>query len=142
MKQLALALVLAVLSGSAAAEWECVSANKELGLDAYVDRATIRMSGSMIKMWDLHNFKTAQNDFGRFNIKPFLSFKEQQEYDCKDERMRTLAVSYHSGQMGQGAVVYSKSDPDPWSPVAPGTIWGKLWKIACGKHKQWYEFWK
>ena len=132
MKHLALVLVLAGLSANAAASWERVGGNKEgRGFYAYVDRATIRKSGSRVEMGVLINFKTAQTDSP--DSKPYLSSKGQVECDCKDERIRTLAVSFYSRRLGEGAVVYSTSDPDEWQPVSPDSIGETLWKVACGK---------
>ena len=132
MKQLALVLVLAVFSGSAAAGWERVGGkNERRGFYAYVDRATIEKSGSMAKMWVLVNYKTAQSDPPE--LKPFLSSKGQVEYDCKDKRIRTLAYSFYSGRSAGGTVVYSNSEPDEWQPISSDSTGETLWKVACGK---------
>jgi len=132
MKRLALALMLAVMSGSAAAGWERVGGKKEgREIYAYVDRSTIEKSGSMAKMWVLVNYKTAQSDPP--DLKPFLSSKAQLEYDCEDKRIRTLTYSFHSARSGGGSVVYTNPVPDEWQSVSPDTMGETLWKVACGK---------
>jgi hypothetical protein len=80
-------------------------------------------------MWDLKDYKTVQNYSGD----SYLSDKGQMEYDCKEEKVRMLAISALSGQMGKGKAVYNNSDTSKWSPISPGSVGEALWKIACGK---------
>jgi hypothetical protein len=49
MKKLLLTLVLAVVSSSAMAEW--VGVGKKENFFSYVDSATIRKLGNMVKIW-------------------------------------------------------------------------------------------
>jgi hypothetical protein len=119
------------VSSSAEAGWVEIAASSEKSLTLYSDPATIRKNGNIVKMWDLTDFKTAQEEpnYGRY-----LSSKVHGEYDCKKERWRILYFSLHSGNMGGGAVIRSDSKPDIWSPVAPASsISTSLWKIACRK---------
>ena len=128
MKQLALALVLAALSGSAAAAWVLLGSSDTANV--YVDPGTIRRSDGLVKMWNLYDFKTAQVEAGR---KAYLSNKQQSEYDCKEEQSRVLYFSLHSGQMGAGNVVYSHSEPANWAPVPPGSVSEAFWQFACSE---------
>jgi hypothetical protein len=59
--------------------------------------------------------------------------KAHVEYDCKEERLRTIYYSDHSGNMARGKSVYSDDDPTKWSPVPRATVQEDLWEIACGK---------
>ncbi len=128
MKRLLLGLMLLMTATVAMAEWTGVGENDDS--IQYVDRATIRRNGNLVKMWDLRDFKTVQTDSGD----SFLSSKAQNEYDCKEERSRILAFSWFSGQMGNGNVVYSNSETSmKWSPIGPGSIGEIKWKVACGK---------
>ena len=130
MKQLLLGLMLLMTATAANAEWTAIdSADNFI---QYVDRATIRRNGNLVKMWSLQNFKTVQKSAA--GGESYLSVKEQWEYDCKEEKKRVLAFSWFDGKMGSGKVVYSDSDfRDKWSPVGPESIGEILWKIACGK---------
>ena len=130
MKRVVLALVLAALSDSAAAAWVRVGGNNNLG--CYADPTSIRRTGSMVKMRSLLDFKTPQTDQS-IGGKPYLSQKDQREYDCKNERYHLLYFSLRSGQMDAGKIVHSDPDPGEWSPVVPGSIGEALWKFACGK---------
>lgn len=84
----------------------------------------------MVKMWSLSDYKLTQTEASG---KPYLSARVQREYDCQGEQVRTLHGSFHSGQMGGGAVVFSDSGAGKWIPIPPGTTGAFLWKIACGQ---------
>ena len=133
MKRLLLGLMLIVTATAASAEWTFVS---DTGGDTddyiqYVDRATIRKRGNLVKMWGLRDFKTVQKSAAGDS---YLSSNAQEEYDCKEEKSRILAFTWFAGKMGNGKVVYSNSDTgDKWSPISPGSVGETLWKIACGK---------
>ena len=127
MRQLLLGLMLLMTATAASAEWTVADVNDEF--IQYVDTATIRRNGNLVKMWGLMDDKKVDVSGG----KSYLSHRSQQEYDCKEERMRTLAITTFSGQMGSGTVIYSDSDTEKWTPVPPGSVAKTLWKIACGK---------
>ena len=127
MKRLLLGLMLLVTAGAASAEWTRAGGSDEF--IQYVDRATIRRKGNLVKMWDLKDYKTVRTVAGD----SYLSDKAQQEYDCKEEKKRVLAFTNFSGQMGSGKVVYSDNDPGKWVPIYPGSNGEMLWEIACWK---------
>jgi hypothetical protein len=111
------------------AEWVLVSGNDEVGLKVYVDPATLRRNGSLVKMWQLHDYKTVQTVAGD----SLLSMKQFNEYDCTEARTRMLGYTWFSGNKGNGNVVYSTMEQLPWEPVVPRTINGTLLKVACEK---------
>ena len=128
MKRLLLGLMLAMTASAASAEWTIAVGHDDFIL--YVDRATIRRNGNLVKMWDLFDYKTVQKSAGD----AYLTQKSQREYDCKEEKERILAFSWFDGQMGNGKVVFSLSETSmKWSPIEPGSVGETLWKIACGK---------
>ena len=130
MKRLLMGLMLLVTAGGASAEWTRVSDIDQFV--QYVDIATIRRNGNLVKMWDLMDNKTVQTSpsTGKY----YLSSKMQQEYDCKGEKVRILAFTNFSGKMGKGNVVYADGNVRAeWEPIEPGSIGETLWKIACGK---------
>lgn len=127
MKKLLLTLMLALVSTGAVAEWIGVSENDDF--TGYADIATISKAGNKVKMWGLVDYRAAQ-------VSPdgqFLSSKSQAEYDCKEKQRRVLAFSWFSGNMEDGEVIHSNSDPGRWMPVAGVSLWETLWKKACGK---------
>ena len=127
MKRLLLGLTLLVTATAASAEWTISSGNDEY--IQYVDTATIRRNGNLVKMWILSDYKEVEVFAG----KSFLSIRALSEYDCKDEKIRVLSENGFSGQMGKGRISYNDEDPKKWFAVAPGTNGEAQWKIACGK---------
>jgi len=124
-----LMILLVLSSGPAYAEWVLTSGNDDAGLTVYVDPATIRRKGNLVKMWQLHDYKTVQTVAGD----SLLSIKRYNEYDCAEERTRMLAYTWFSDNMGSGKVVYSTPDEQEWEPVTPRSINRTLWKVACSK---------
>jgi hypothetical protein len=96
------------------------------GMDVYVSRSTIRRSGPLAKMAELWDFKTPQ----AFEGKPYLSARNQYEYDCVASRRKMLWTTGFSGHMGQGAVVGSGKAGTGWEEVGSGPL-HDLWKAAC-----------
>ena len=129
MKKLFLALMLALASTSALAEWTWVVEDAGIGITVYVDRVSINKTGNVVKMLTLVDFRAAQ---GKAKSK-FLSQKEQGEYDCKEAKIRILTLSRSDKNLGAGEVVFSDNTPSKWMPVAPGSANEVLWEIACGK---------
>ncbi|HTE15405.1 MAG TPA: surface-adhesin E family protein [Burkholderiales bacterium] len=112
-------------------EWvKAGSVSADGGYDTYVDLENIRRSEEdTVKMWHLHDFKTAQVVAGMV----YLSSKNQVEYDCKNRLRRTLYFSWNAENMGAGASIYRRDTPSEWKPVLPGTIAEILWNIACAE---------
>jgi hypothetical protein len=131
-----LSLLIAVLLlnvGQAFAEWVSVDSKVEEGLTVYtiyIDPDTIRHNGDVVKLWVLMDFKTRQIE----SSPPYLSVKSQREIDCTKERIRLVAVTAFSGNMGSGEILYSYSDSkDQGIPVEPGSVAQSLWNFACSK---------
>jgi len=127
MRKVILMMLLTVASNSAMAAWIDVGSNESTII--YVDPATVQRTGNMATMWHLTDFKTAQKDMGE----KYLSAKDQNEYDCKEVKLRRRASSQHSDNMGEGKVVYSDSFTTRWKPVPPDSGIEILWKFACIK---------
>lgn len=127
MRKVILMMLLTVVSNSAMAEWIDVGSNENMTI--YVDPATIQRAGNMAKMWHLTDFKTENKDMGE----AYLSTKDQNEYDCKEAKLRRRASSQHSKNMGSGKVVYSDTYTTRWKPVPPDSGTEIMWKFACIK---------
>ena len=128
MKRLLMGLMLLMTATAASAEWILVGDNDEF--IQYVDRTTIRRNGNLVKIWGLRDFKTVQK---AADGQSYLSSKTQEEYDCKEEKVRMLAFTVYDGKMGNGKVVESVYDATRWIPIAPESIGEAKWKKACGK---------
>jgi hypothetical protein len=102
----------------------------EDGMTVYVNPDTSRRNGEVVELWVLANYMTIQTE----PLPPYLSETSQREIDCTQERIRLLAVTTFSGNMGSGELLYRYSDSkDKGIPVEPGSVAQALWKFACNK---------
>ena len=97
--------------------------------ELFVDRTTIVRSGDTATMWSIYALKTPGTAGGA----AYVSLKRQDEFDCKDSRMRGLQVSAHPKPMAEGAAVASEKGTAGWAPVPAQSTGEALWKVACGK---------
>ena len=97
------------------------------GMDVYVSRASIRRAGDSARMSDLWDFKSRH----AFEGKPFLSARNDYEYDCAHARQRMLGSTGFTGSMGQGAVIGATRNVGGWEPVGPSGVAHEHWKVAC-----------
>ena len=125
MKKLLLTLLTTlILTGAAWAEWVGVSTTKNY--DKYIDPATIRKDGNLVRVWEINDLKTRSTG-GE------LSRRMRYEYDCKQERIKTLSFSFHSEAMGSGTTLISDSNEGEWNHIPPGSISERVLKIVCAK---------
>ncbi|MDO8597364.1 MAG: hypothetical protein Q7R45_12170, partial [Sulfuricaulis sp.] len=111
-----------------AAEWVMVYDNDEY--IAYADPATVFRDGNLVQMSDLIDLKSPRSSpYGHQHA----SSTAHSEFDCQNARIRTIAFSLHSGQMGGGDLVETVAESNRWLPVAPGTFLDVLWQLACSQ---------
>jgi hypothetical protein len=123
-------LILSVLFFTQFAKADWVEIGKNETGTFFVHAASIERTGDLVKMWFLIDFKRNQVDS---STRSFRSTKDQTEYDCKEQRTRTLYYNNYAEKMGTGKIVFTMKDPFKWRPVAVGSISENLFKIACGK---------
>jgi len=123
----AILMVLLVVSGNALAEWVMVSQTKYA--TGYIDPATIARDGNHAKMWTLVDDRARIKFIGG---SPFMSIKSHEEFDCRENKLRTLVYSLHSGNMGEGEVIFTDSNPSKWTPAITGKQMKRYLEIACG----------
>ena len=125
--------VLFMSNGSAYAEWVAVEKDNLLpGLQTlYIEPDTIRREGNLATVWQLIDFKWMQGS-ARGPTR-FSSTKTHKQFDCAEKRLRLLAFSEFSLQMGTGIRNDGYVDKDTWLAVEPESINYALWEIVCGK---------
>lgn len=129
MKTTLLALILALASASAMADWIFGTETDDYKIS--VNATTFRKAGSKAKMWDLKDYKIGQSSIS-LGVS-YWSAKRQYEYDCEELQSRLLALTLYSKPKGGGKVLHSQSGAGDRSPVVPDTIGEVLWEIACNK---------
>ena len=127
MKKLLLTLLapLLLVTGSAWAEW--VRVGSVDGAVFYIDPASIRKDGNLVKVWKIQDLKQ-RDKAGE------LSRRNRSEYDCKEERHRFLSLSTHSGPLASGTTLYTNDfpgKPDTWKQIPPGSVVETVLKIVC-----------
>jgi len=111
------------------AEW--VETGRNAVCTVYSNPASIRRNGKLVKIWELLDLKSA---IRLAKGKPHRSIKRRSEYDCRQNRWRTLYLSFYSGNMASGELVYRSSEPDHWHPVLVGSVGDTLRLSACRQH--------
>ena len=96
----------------------------------YFDPDTIRRVGNLVMLWQLMDFKWMQ---GNRSPSRFLSTKTQKQYDCAEKRLRLLAFTEFSRNMGTGIPADGYVHKGNWVRVEPDSISQALWEVACGK---------
>ncbi len=129
MKYLLFAIALAALPATAGAGWTRVAGNNSVV--CYADPATIERKGDIATMKSLLNFTLPQTERSIGN-KPYLSQRDEREYDCRNPRYRLLHFSLRADPMFSGALVRSDSDDGEWKQVTAGSLGAALWRTACG----------
>jgi len=127
MKKTILMFALAMAASTANAEWIKVVSNDQL--EIYVEPSTVSKVGNITKIWELYNYDSSQ----ALNGKRVLSVKMQNEYDCVEPRLRSLAGVGYARKMGEGDVRFTDNEPDKWGPIVPGTMGEGVWKLVCGE---------
>ena len=95
---------------------------------AYADPATLSRDGNRVQMRDLIDLKAPRaSPYGNQHA----SSTAHSEFDCENSRIRTIAFSLHSGQMGNGDLVETTAESSNWLPVMPGTLLNVLLQFAC-----------
>lgn len=129
MRKLLLLLVLVIINTGAMAEWTVVKWNHEDGgLTLYVDYTTIHKKGDRVRMLSLADFEVVEK-----NEVDLFSSRAQNEYDCKEKKIRQLFYSLYSGSMGKGKMEHSNSEHLKWIPIQPESMEEAMWTVACGK---------
>ncbi len=126
MKRLMLALIALTFSATVAAAW--VKVGEDVNYEAFIDPDTIRMNGNFRKAWLIRNLKMKE--------KAGQSDRLQMEYDCKEERERTLYWSFHSARFAGSELLKLDIDETKWSPVPPYTIEWDILKLVCSKQSK------
>ena len=128
MKQLLIAVVLALLSNPAAAKRTLLHDGDEFV--AYAETDTVERLKYTVRMWVLYDYKI-KHTYMKWT---YWSQRSLSEFDCSEKRTQTLQYAFYEGQMGGGELVLSGAlPPGLWAPVHAGSIVEKFWKIACGK---------
>ena len=127
--------MLLLVSTNVFAEWTWVGISPDGEITAYADLKTIRKNGNKVKMWSFFDYKTIKI-FSGDNTK-YLSSRNLNEFDCKNQTLTTITFTWFSENMLNGQIVYNDeiSNTHPVDEIPPDSMSHGLFKIACGKRK-------
>lgn len=129
MKNVYLGFVLFIASGVAlGSNWEAF--HKQQGHTFYIDRATIKKTGSKVRVWSKDVLEQARTVVSRDNVeREYTQVVEEAEYDCDARTTRLLAVVLYSKE---DEPLYSTMMKDPKIvPIPPGTMGDIFLKAVC-----------
>jgi hypothetical protein len=118
-----LLLWLAVQPWLALAEWEAVDEN--FLAVVYIDPDKVRASSVYPQAWHLIDLRERAKTGA-------MSRLALMEYDCHDQRRRTLAFASKSEAMGEGKTLFTSAVSTPWKPVSGDTVGEKVLGMLCG----------
>lgn len=122
--RLVMTLLLALAAVPARAAWFEIAQSAEGAI--FIDPGTMRWNGDLHTVWEIQNLKQRNKDGEH-------SRRVLKEYDCKDERGRSLTFSTHSEQMGSGETLHSQTTPTRWRQYSPGSVGYATLKIVCAQ---------
>lgn len=127
MDKKALLVAAAVLAaGPACAEW--LEVNDSPQMTWFMDYSTLRVNGTSRRIWLLKEFRSPKSAAGT----PYRSTKNFEEFDCSEDKNRTLQLIAYSGSKGTGTVIFTSDRPWEWAYNAPDTNGKAVADIICG----------
>ncbi len=125
------AVMLAMASASACADWVEIETNEEATV--YANPASIRKVGDVVKMWVLYDLRKPDSLHG----KNYWSMKSNDSYDCSTDRTQRLHTLFYAGNMGSGNVIPTQyTGTRPWEPVVEDTLSDAVRKFACKEQQR------
>jgi len=121
MKPAVLAFAALTFSAPLAADWVRVGMTNEY--DVFLDPDTISAEGEFRKSWEIRNLKT-QARVGE-------SDQYRMEYDCKEQKTRTLYWSVHTGHFALGELAKLALEASDWKPIRRFSTEWIILRIVC-----------
>jgi hypothetical protein len=95
----------------------------------YVDTDNVTSSENHRKAWTMLDYR--QPKVHAPTGKTFKSTRMQMEFDCKDQTVRTLSLSYHTGVRLSGDTLSTEGVIGQFEPVPPDTPIFKIMRLVC-----------
>jgi hypothetical protein len=93
----------------------------------YIDPNKIRASSVFPQAWHLIDLRQRAKTGA-------MSRLALMEYDCQDQRRRTLAFASKAEPMGEGKTLFTSAVATPWKAVAADTVEHKVMLMLCEKN--------
>ena len=99
--------------------------------NVYSDYFTIQRNGDRVSMWQMVDRRKGKD---RDPHSESYSVKFHREYDCIEQKVRTISAVVYSTNMGVGKRNETNNNPTPWLPAERSM--DEIWQIACDNTKQ------
>jgi hypothetical protein len=126
MQKLLVGLALSLVVTAVSAQWLLVAEGVN-GVKHYVDPATKKRTGSVVRIWGI-------TDNGKSLVvggKAYRSDRNYWQYDCAARTGQYLQATLFTGKMATGEIVASLSNPGNKQFIAPDSVAGDLLNFAC-----------
>ncbi len=127
IKALFLASVLLISNLAHANQWTALGLF-DIGT-FYVDTDNITHAGDNHKAWTMLDYRDPKVHAP--TGKNFKSTRMQMEFNCKEQTVRTLSLSYHTGVRLSGETLSTEGVIGPFEPVPPETPIFKIMRLVC-----------
>jgi hypothetical protein len=127
LKALLLASLVLTSNLTLAAQWMAVGLF-DIGT-FYVDLDNITHAGENHKAWTMLDYRDSKVHTP--TGKNFKSTRMQMEFNCKEQTVRTLSLSYHTGVRLSGDTLSTEGVIGPFEPVPPETPIFKIMRLVC-----------
>jgi len=108
--------------GTAQAMWVTVTRNEVATV--YVDSASILRTGSFRRVAVVYDL-AKPDATGQQSVKSYF------EYNCAENKYKTLSSTSHPNKMGNGPVLKSIEVPAEWRPVSQDNLSRQLFGFTC-----------
>lgn len=92
----------------------------------YLDPTSIRVEGSLRRVWTLHDLAQADADGDR-------SYRSLLEFHCPEARYRNLQTLFYAGSMGTGRMTGRSPQPGAWRRVQADSVAATVMQRACDR---------
>lgn len=98
----------------------------------YIDLSSRERTGTGYKIWNLISYKKPKTIDGKYT----QSTKQQLEFNCSEEMVRTLQTTWTSRSEGRGKIVKTAVNKHPrWIDVPPTSTVSVFLEYACGERQ-------
>ena len=95
----------------------------------YIDTDSVTRDGYRRKVWTSLDYR--EPHVNQHTQKTYKSTRMQMEFDCKEQHVRTLSLSYHSGVRLSGETLSTEGVIGAFEPVPPNTPIFKIMRQVC-----------
>lgn len=122
--RVALYFLITLLAAPAWADWMLVEDDGDVAI--YIDPATTQKNDQFRRVLAVQDLKEKGKD-GEMSRRILM------EYDCKEQRSRTLSTSFHSEPMAGGKTLLSNDYYTRWTTLVSGTDSSVPLRYVCAQ---------